>query len=126
MAGVPMCASFLQALSALLTLAFRILWPIAADQPVNAIHLTDHIGAAYELIEVRNGAGLGPILRNGKTPTGTLDAVKEEMRDVLHRAFGKDGEKKREKVRELRNTLQAAWSEGGIAKKEVEAMLDEL
>ena len=75
MAGVPMCALFLEALSALLTLAFRILWPIAADQPVNAIHLTDHIGAAYELIEVRDGAGLGPILRNGKTPTGTLDAV---------------------------------------------------
>ena len=48
------------------------------------------------------------------------------MRDVLNRAFGEDGEKKREKVRELRNTLQAAWSEGGIAKKEVEAMLDEL
>ena len=93
---------------------------------MNAIHLTDHIGAAYELIEVRNGAGLGPILRNGKTPTGTLDAVKEEMRDVLDRAFGEDGEKKREKVRELRNTLQAAWSEGGIARKEVEAMLDEL
>ncbi|KAI1794170.1 UDP-Glycosyltransferase/glycogen phosphorylase [Ganoderma leucocontextum] len=103
-----------------------ILWPIAAEQPMNAIHLTDHLDVAYELVEVRNGSGLGPIYRNGKNPTGTIDAVKAEMRDVLDRAFGKDGGKKRDSMRALQKTLRAAWSDNGIARTEVEALLDEL
>ncbi|KAM5530978.1 hypothetical protein V8D89_015360 [Ganoderma adspersum] len=103
-----------------------ILWPISAEQPINAIYLTDHLNVAYELIEVRNGSGLGPIYRNGKKPTGTIDAVKAEMHNVLDRAFGEDGGKKRENVRALQKTLRAAWSDDGTARKEVEALLDEL
>lgn len=110
----------------ILTFALRILWPISAEQPINAIHLTDHLNVAYELIEVRNGSGLGPIYRNGKKPTGTIDAVKAEMHDVLDRAFGEDGTKKRESVRALQKTLRAAWSDDGTARKEVESLLDEL
>ena len=110
----------------LTVLTLRILWPISADQPVNTIHLTDTLNVAYELIEVRHGSGLGKIYRNGRTPIGTIDAVKAEVRDVLDRAFGEDGAKKRENLLELRKTLQAAWTEEGVARREVEAFLDDI
>lgn len=48
------------------------------------------------------------------------------MHDVLDRAFGEDGTKKRESVRALQKTLRAAWSDDGTARKEVESLLDEL
>ncbi|PIL36221.1 hypothetical protein GSI_01882 [Ganoderma sinense ZZ0214-1] len=103
-----------------------ILWPISAEQPMNALYLTDHLNVAYELIEVRNGSGLGPIYRNGKKPTGSIEAVQAEVRDVLDRAFNEDGAKKRASVQALQKTLQAAWSDDGTARKEVETLLDEL
>ncbi|EIW63502.1 UDP-Glycosyltransferase/glycogen phosphorylase [Trametes versicolor FP-101664 SS1] len=102
-----------------------IVWPIDADQPLNAIHLTEGLNVAYELIEVRNGCGLGKIYRNGRTPVGTIDAVKEEMRGVLDQAFGADGAEKRVRLQGLRTKLQAAWNEDGIARREVGAFLDE-
>ena len=102
----------------------RILWPITADQPVNAIHLTEQLDMAYELIEVRTGVGAGQIFRNGRTPIGTVDAVKEELGAVLDRAFGTDGAEKRARLQGLRKKLAGAWSTGGIARGEVVAFLD--
>ncbi|KAI9067512.1 glycosyltransferase family 1 protein [Trametes sanguinea] len=103
-----------------------ILWPIDADQTPNAIHLTEELRVAYELIEVRNGAGLGTIYRTGHKPTGTVEAVKNEIRDVLARAFGADGEEKRARLGALRTELQAAWAEGGVAMRDMEVFLDSL
>ncbi|KAI8969618.1 UDP-Glycosyltransferase/glycogen phosphorylase [Trametes punicea] len=132
-----------------------IIWPIMADQPTNAIHLTDQLEIAYELLEVRNGTGLGPIFRKGRTLVGTLDAVRDEVRDVLVRAFGEDGEAKRARILALRGRLLDAWAEEegeegkavernaleggdgqergrirgrskGIGRREVEAFLDEV
>ncbi|KAL7279926.1 hypothetical protein ACG7TL_006335 [Trametes sanguinea] len=113
-----------------------IVWPIVMDQPTNAVHLSDGLNVAYELIEVRNGHGLGRIYRTGYTPVGTLDAVREELRDVLARAFGADGEAKRGRVEALRERLLSAWQGSGsgqgrlkdgsgIGRREVEAFLDD-
>ncbi len=104
----------------------RIVWPISAEQPLNAIYLSETLDAAFELIEVRHGAGTGKIYRNGRVPVATVDAVKAEMRDVLERAYGEEGARKRANLLSLRKTLQAAWSENGIARREVESFLDEL
>ncbi|KAI0363505.1 UDP-Glycosyltransferase/glycogen phosphorylase [Pilatotrama ljubarskyi] len=101
-----------------------ILWPIDADQPANAIHLTEQLKVGYELLEVRHGVGLGPILRTGRTLTGSLEAVRAELLDVLQRAFGADGEAKRVRLAGLREKLQDVWEEGGVARREVEAFLD--
>ncbi|RPD59822.1 UDP-Glycosyltransferase/glycogen phosphorylase [Lentinus tigrinus ALCF2SS1-6] len=101
-----------------------ILWPIDADQPMNAIHLAETLDVAYELIEVRRGKGAGKIYRTGQTPVATVDAVRAEFRDVLERAFGEDGARKRENLAEVRRTLEGAWAEEGIARREVEAFLD--
>lgn len=103
-----------------------ILWPVWADQPVNAIYLSEDLDIAYELLEVRCGTGLRQIYRNGKTPTGTIEAVKAEMRDVLDRAFGDDGVRKRANLHGIRKKLQAAWAEDGVARRELEAFLSDL
>ncbi|KAI0675144.1 UDP-Glycosyltransferase/glycogen phosphorylase [Trametes maxima] len=103
-----------------------IVWPIDADQPYNAVYLSEGINVAYELIEVRHGAGLGKIYRNGRIPIGTIDAVKDEARRVLDLAFGEDGADKRVRLQGLRKKLQAAWADDGVARREVEAFLDGL
>ena len=90
-----------------------IFWPCDSDQPVNAAYMTDILQAGYELIEVRTGFGLKPMLRSGRTPIGTLDAIRAEAREVLKCAFGEDGARKREKVRRLREQFKAAWDRGG-------------
>ncbi|CDO72086.1 hypothetical protein BN946_scf184962.g29 [Trametes cinnabarina] len=101
-----------------------IIWPIAVDQPSNAMHLTHNVDMAYELIEVRTGVGAGPLHRTGKAPVGTLDAVRDMLRDALARAFGEDGEAKRRRLLGLRERLEGAWSESGPARREVEEFLN--
>ncbi|EIW51920.1 UDP-Glycosyltransferase/glycogen phosphorylase [Trametes versicolor FP-101664 SS1] len=108
-----------------------ILWPIDADQSTNAIHLSRTLRIAYELLEIRNGVGLGPIHETGVAPAGTLDAVQMELRGVLGRAFGSErgeGEEVRARLGELRGELREAWGEGegGVARRGVEAFLDSL
>ena len=92
---------------------------------MNATYLSEDLEVAYELIEVRNGTGAGKIYRNGRVPIATVDAVKVEMNEILDRAFGDDGKRKRENLQRLREVLREAWSEGGVAKREVEAFLDD-
>ncbi|EIW61191.1 UDP-Glycosyltransferase/glycogen phosphorylase [Trametes versicolor FP-101664 SS1] len=103
-----------------------IVWPIVVDQPTNAIHLSEDLDVAYELLEVRNGTGLTPIYRTGRTPAGTLDAVRAELRGVLARAFGADGQGKRARLQGVRRTLEGAWAEGGAGRRDVEVFVDGL
>lgn len=103
----------------------RILWPFIGDQPLNAIYMSDVLKIAYELIEVRSGpSGLHPIYRNGKTPVGTTEAMKEELRAVLGKAFGEDGAQKRQKVLALRERVNRDWAEGGASLRDVSAFLE--
>ena len=103
-----------------------ILWPIDPDQAMHALYLTEKLGIAYELIEVRNGIGAGKIFHNGRKPIGTIEAVKNEIRDVLGRAFADEGADKRAGLRNLSQTLDAAWRGGGVAQREIEAFVDAL
>ncbi|KAJ2972677.1 hypothetical protein NUW54_g12212 [Trametes sanguinea] len=75
-----------------------ICWPFAADGALNAVHLTDTLKCAYELLEVRTGHGLRRVYRTGVRPVGTLDALRSEARAVLEQAFGEDGERRRERA----------------------------
>ena len=101
-----------------------IFWPFGGDQPLNAILCTEQHKVGYELLEVRTGAGLKPILRTGFTPTGTLDAVRAEARDALGKAFGEDGKEKRRNMEALQGKVLAEWDEGGAARRDAEAFLD--
>ena len=104
----------------------RILWPFGGDQPLNAIHIADQLQVGYELLEVRTGPGLKPIYRTGYTPKGTVEAVKAEVREVLQKAFGEDGAKKRAKLTQLQKALNGEWEEGGSSKRDALAFLDSL
>ncbi|KAI0328285.1 UDP-Glycosyltransferase/glycogen phosphorylase [Cubamyces sp. BRFM 1775] len=104
----------------------QIFWPFEADQPLNAINMTEKFKAAYELIEVRTGDGEKPSFRNGRKPAGTIDAVKAEARDVLTKAFGEDGARKRERFLRLQQEVLSEWEEGGASRRDFMAFLDSL
>lgn len=102
----------------------RILWPFLADQPLNAIYMTDVLQIAYELIEVRSGKyAHQPIFRNGRKPVGTMDAMKDEIRDILQKAFGEDGAKKRQRLLALQERVNRDWDEGGPSLRDATAFL---
>ncbi|PIL34101.1 hypothetical protein GSI_03812 [Ganoderma sinense ZZ0214-1] len=104
----------------------QILWPFGGDQPQNAVHIADQLQIGYELLEVRTADGLKPIYRTGYTPKGTIEAIKAEVREVLQKAFGEDGAKKRAKLEVLRKSVNGEWEEGGTSRKEAAAFLDSL
>ena len=104
----------------------RIIWPFGSDQSLNAIIVSEKLQIGYELIEVRSGNGLKPICRNGRVPAGTTDAVKAELRDVLGKAFGEDGEKMRARLAQVRKTVLGEWEDGGASKGDMVAFLDNL
>lgn len=103
-----------------------ICWPYHADQAPAAAHLTANLDVGYELFEVRTGdRGLKPIRRLGdKTPRGTLDALREEAADVLDKAFGEDGTKKRVNMSVLQEKVMGSWDEGGSSRRDLKAFVD--
>ncbi|KAH9925921.1 UDP-Glycosyltransferase/glycogen phosphorylase [Epithele typhae] len=104
-----------------------IMWPFVGDQPVNAVLVTDVHKVGYELLrEVRSGSGLRKIFRTGYTPIGTIEAVKDEARDVLRRAFGEDGKEKRTRLQALQQAALGDWDEGGASRRDVTAFLASL
>lgn len=94
---------------------------------MNAVHISEQLKVGYELIEVRTGpAGLHTIHRNGRTPVGTVEAIKAEVRDVLTKAYGPDGAEKRERLAALTRAVTHEWEKGGRALRDVKAFLDTL
>lgn len=104
----------------------RICWPFHADQPHNAVNLSEVHDVGYELIEVRTGKGLLPRYRTGKAPLGTLDSIRDEARQVLDSAFGTEGARKREIMKKLQRKVLSSWDKDGAATKELGRMLDAL
>ncbi|KAL7281194.1 hypothetical protein ACG7TL_004502 [Trametes sanguinea] len=103
-----------------------IVWPFHADQPLNAVRISEVLEIGYELLEVRTGHGTHPLHRNGRKPIGTIDALKAEAKEVLTRAFGEDGARKREELLPLTNAFKREWEEGGASLKDVCAFLHTL
>ena len=93
---------------------------------MNAVHISDQLQIGYELLEVRTGHGLEPIYRTGYTPKGTIEALKAEIRDVLQKAFGEDGAKKRARLEAVRKGVTGEWEVGGSSLRDVSAFLDSL
>ncbi|KAH8110155.1 UDP-Glycosyltransferase/glycogen phosphorylase [Phellopilus nigrolimitatus] len=101
-----------------------ICWPFDADQPSNAANLTITHGLGYELFEIRSGHGLRPVHRLGdRTPEGTVDALEREIRDVLTKARGTDGQNKRANVKRFREELVKNWEQDGVCWNEIEKLL---
>ncbi|EIW63123.1 UDP-Glycosyltransferase/glycogen phosphorylase [Trametes versicolor FP-101664 SS1] len=102
-----------------------ILWPFGGDQPMNAVHISEQLKIGYELIEVRTGdKGRHTIYRTGRTPVGTIEAIKAEARDVLAKAYGPDGAEKRQRLVALQHAITHEWEEGGAALRDMKTFLD--
>ena len=103
----------------------RICWPFVADQPTTAAHLSCNLKVAFELVEIRTGSGGSqPMLRNGRAPKVTREAVGEEFRQVIDACRGEQGRELRRNVEELQRKFGKAWEDGGEAKREVNAFLE--
>ncbi|KAF8965577.1 CobB/CobQ-like glutamine amidotransferase domain-containing protein [Flammula alnicola] len=102
-----------------------ICWPFDADQPGGAAHLTVNINVAFELIEVRTSEeGMKPMLRHGRAPKGTREAVGDEMRQVIDDCRGPKGETMRQNAEQLKKKFARSWEEGGEGKRELQAFLE--
>ena len=104
----------------------RIVWPYGADQGLNAVILSEKLQVGYELVEVRSGLGLKPIYRTGRAPVATVEAIRSEANEVLSKAFGEDGEKKRAKLAELSKLVRGEWEDGGASLRDVTHFLETL
>lgn len=79
----------------------------------------------YELFEIRSGYGALPVARLGNhAPEATVDAVRAEFSDVLAKALGEDGQRKRENVRRMCNALADGWKPDGVSWKEIDRIID--
>ena len=75
---------------------------------------------------MRNGElGLSPLKRLGdKSPKGDLESVYKEIREVLTKANGEDGETKRRNAARIAKQLPEGWGEGGSCQKDIQNLLD--
>ncbi|KAJ7150153.1 hypothetical protein C8R43DRAFT_1128196 [Mycena crocata] len=90
-----------------------ICWPLKADQPIAAEHLSQNLAVAFHLIEVRTGLkGLQP-LHNGKVPRGTREALRTEIRDVIDQCRGPVGAEMRGNARRIQGEFAGAWADSG-------------
>ena len=57
---------------------------------------------------------------------GTDEAVLDETNEILEKAFGEDGMRKREKAREMRKAILNGWEEGGYSRRDLQRFVGEL
>ncbi|KAJ7099798.1 hypothetical protein C8R44DRAFT_716760 [Mycena epipterygia] len=64
-----------------------IIWPVTAEQPVNAALLSTGLEpVAFELMQIRTGPQRAPSLRGGPTPTGTVEDASAEFQATFEAA----------------------------------------
>ncbi|KAJ7913727.1 hypothetical protein B0H13DRAFT_1612277, partial [Mycena leptocephala] len=69
-----------------------IIWPVGAEQPINAAFLSaEPSPVAIELFQVRTGPQLGPSLHTNAEITGTVPAASEEFKATFAAARGERG-----------------------------------
>ena len=101
----------------------RIFFPLLADQPVAAAHVTENLHAAFELFQVRSGEGLKPLHRNGLTPAGSREAVGIEVRQTIDLCRSEKVQEIRSNAEKLKLEFTKAWEEDGAARQEIRKFL---
>jgi hypothetical protein len=102
------------------------MWPFSADQPANTELLRGTHDAAFDLVSVRAGSrgAQQPLRLKGQPPVDfSIEGVRREVRDLLQKTKGPEGERVRANALRLSNELARSWREGGEASKEVERLL---
>ena len=123
--AVSLCKTFLWFITHLGTYLFcRICWPISADQPAAAAHLTENLNVAFELFQVRTGDGLKPLARNGLAAEGTREAVGIEIRQTIDLCRSEKGRVMRSNAEQLKEKFAKAWEDDGTARQEIRKFLN--
>ena len=101
----------------------RICWPITADQPAAAAHLSENLNVAFELYQVRTGDGLKPLARNGLAAEGTREAVGNEIRQIIDLCRSEKGRVMRSNAEKIKEKFAKAWEDDGAARQEIRNFL---
>lgn len=110
-----------------LTVIHSIFWPFDADQPANAALVSIIHEAGYELVEARQGIALQPMHRlNGRTPEGSVEALRKEAIEILAKARGEDGKVRRMNAQRLGKQFADYWAPDGDGWKELQRITDVL
>ncbi|KAJ7447922.1 hypothetical protein B0H11DRAFT_2082030 [Mycena galericulata] len=89
-----------------------IVWPLNAEQPVNAALLaSEPTPVAIELLQVRKGPQRGPPLRGGPAITGTVQDASEEFKATFEAARGARGTLLTKNARDMAGKLREARAE---------------
>jgi hypothetical protein len=103
------------------------MWPFGGDQNNNAALMSITHGAAFELLSVRESAARQPLRMHGRTTLDfSLKGTREEMRALLAKLKGEEGEHVRANAERLGDALDLGWKEGGEAREELERFLTTL
>ena len=123
--AVSLCKVFPRFISprGILTFSRRICWPISADQPAAAAHLSENLNVAFELFQVRTGDGVKPVARNGIAAEGTREAVGIEIRRTIDLCRSEKGQEMRRNAEQFKVKFAQAWEEDGTAKDEIRKFL---
>jgi hypothetical protein len=101
------------------------MWPFIGDQPGNAALLSVTHEAAFELLSVREGVGAQQPLRmqaKGRVDF-TVDGVRKEVREILVKIKGPEGERVRANAERLGAELDKSWNEYGEARRELQSFI---
>ncbi|KAF5372087.1 hypothetical protein D9758_004960 [Tetrapyrgos nigripes] len=107
----------------------QIFWLFGGDQPYNSLVISDNHKAGFELINVRTGEnGTKPVYRfkdlpDSQQPTFTVDAVRDEVRGLLAKLKGAEGQEKRKNFQKLGAAFLEGWSKDGEARASMEKFL---
>ncbi|CAE6460943.1 unnamed protein product [Rhizoctonia solani] len=106
-----------------------IFWPIAADQPLNAIQIATVHDCGFELLQVRTGPAKSSAYQNGNEIeiVGTDDAVRDEMKQIIKMSKGPRGKHQRTNIQMLGRVITESLGPGGsgdVALEKFGMMLD--
>ncbi|CCO35346.1 UDP-glucose flavonoid 3-O-glucosyltransferase 6 OS=Fragaria ananassa GN=GT6 PE=1 SV=1 [Rhizoctonia solani AG-1 IB] len=92
-----------------------IFWPMAADQPMNAVQIATVQDCGFELLQVRTGPAKSTAYQNGTEVeiVGTEDAVRAEMKRILRMSKGLRGKHQRMNVQMLGQVVVDSLGPGG-------------
>ena len=94
---------------------------MAADQPLNALLLSEKFKAAFELLEVRESSNTRRPYRLRDQPNP--ESPGEEFKRVLSDIKGEKGSVVRRNLESLSQKIEGVWREDGEARMELEAFL---
>lgn len=67
--------------------------------------------------------GLKPLLRNGRRPEGTREAVRIEFKETLDACLGEIGKEVRRNAQDVKARFAESWGDEGISRQEFKAFL---